>query len=273
MDLREYLSETKVKEKVAFDDIKTASFDLFTSWLYQKHIAQGRGTVFTRNVDTYFETLEYGGWGHHWDDFLNTTDFDYTGGMIEIVLNEVGVEVLSEHTVTFAPLDEETFRKTTDEDIEYLKRVGFITAIDLDSELLEVYTKHFDEIGVEYNYHEDNLYIADYGWGFDYMFKIEKSEKNRKIADIWCGVRAGDYLESDKYFYLVHSEDYEGYNEGFDVVELFHDLYLKGEVVIDRGVIFQMLYEDYVDDTYNNHIKVFFDRLLKEITETSEVIF
>lgn len=273
MDLRKYLLKTKVPKQVVFDDVKDSPFDLFSTWMYQNHIEQNLGAAFTRNIDGYFETLEYGGWGYHWDDFLDSTGFHREGDMIELTLNKLNIEVISNHTVTFTPIDEDGLSKATDEDKDYLKRIGYITALGLDDELMSLYTKHFDEIEVEHNYFENILYISNYGWGYDYLYKIDKNERNKSIALIWSTVREAGYLEDDNYIYLVHSEDYEGYNAGFDIIEFFNELYRNNEITMNQEIVFQITYENYVDDTYNDHIKIFFDKLANIISETSEVIF
>lgn len=273
MDLRKYLSKTEDIKQVSFEDVKDSPFDLFTTWMYQNHIEQNLGSAFVRYTHIYFEALEYGGWGYHWDDFLDTTGLKYLGDMIETTLDKVGIEVLSNYRVTFTPIDEDDLSNSSTEDKDYLKRIGFITAIGLDSELLTVYTKHFDETEQEYNYYENILYISNYEWGFDYLYKINKNEKNITIAQIWATIRAAAYFEDDNYIYLVHSEDYEGYGEGFDIIEFFNALYRNNEIAVNQEVVFQILYENYLNSTHNDHIKIFFDKLVKRISETSEVIF
>ncbi len=273
MDMRKYLSKTEVIKKVAFDDIKDSPFDMFTTWMYQNHLEQSKGSSFKRHIDNYFENLEAGGWGYHWDDFLDSTGFERDGDLIEITLSKAGVDVLGTYTVSFMPLDENNLGNATDEDIDYLKRIGYTTAIGLDSELLVLYTEHFDEVGVEYNYYENNLYIADYVWGYDYLYRIEKSDANRIIATLWSNIRAANYLEDENYFYLIHSEEFEGYGDGFDIVDFFDVLYNENKIQVDQEVVFQILYEDHVENAYNDNIKIFFDKLAKRITKTSEVIF
>lgn len=244
----------------------------FLNWFYQKNKKQGLGGKYVANIDRMMELLYYDFHDQHWDDYQ--CDFGYKtehSSIISEILADCNIEVAEFYVILYDNLDNMNCDLSED-DRNALEELGLITVAFIPDDLKEIYCDIFEKQNIDYIVLDDELYIADYIWGYEFIFSISNKENNiTGLETIW---RENDgmcttFYDND-FTYFAFFEDMENYGESFNLSEFFANLYKYNLINFDETDILQMTFNDF---DVSNKLKMFFADLLRSIECTREVVF